>query len=246
MKLFGRRREEPPEETDTPEDEDVVPAPPREGKLDRRIALTVRLSFLVLIVILAADLVVFHTALGGTPVAAVGLAVLLFTVFRPRPSWVLAGVLLFAVGTITLELPRYDTVQAMLFLAAVGGPLLALLSIAPRLDPDAPPRPQLGAGPILKRFGLLGLAVLAMIIVPVFLSPVRAAWSADLGAVLSVFLIAGATLTLFGPGLVDDAKRSTRALAQPLESGRTDVRFGVLPWMKAKGTGKGSGKDPSP
>jgi len=194
----------------------------------RRVALGARVSLLVLAGVLAGAALLLHNALGGFPLALAGVAVLLAAVVVPRPSLVIAGVLVYAAGTATLPLTRYDDLRAVLFFAGIALPMLALIGLAPRLERDPPPRPSLrGARPTRQLVGRLGGA-LALLLGAALIGPVRTAWATDLGPALATLLVVGTALVLFAPALVDDRGAVQTVVAEPFVEEPRTRRFGVV------------------
>lgn len=201
----------------------------------------VRLGALLLGILLAASLALL--APGPEPLvpAALGLALVGLVLVPPRAwgylprleappaGWiVLGGASLLAIASVGIPLARYASLRGLLFLVAAGVPFLLLVVIVGRLDPDASPRPRLPLESLARRLGPRLVLVLLLVLAPALFAPVRFLWETDLAATSGVLTLAGATVAVFVPLLVDRDREPRSLEAQPLDPDRGTTVFEVL------------------
>ncbi|MDX1611812.1 MAG: hypothetical protein R3185_05545, partial [Candidatus Thermoplasmatota archaeon] len=86
-----------------------------------------RISIAFLAALLVADLWLLDATWPGLSISLVGAALLLTSAAVPR-SWLLtAGVVTYAVGTLSIPLTGYLTLQGLLVLIALGAPMTILI-----------------------------------------------------------------------------------------------------------------------
>ncbi len=159
------------------------------------------------------------------PVGDLGVLLILASGLVPSLWSVRIGAALIGIATAGIPIQSHASLHALLALAAIGLPFLALIILASRLDPEAPPRP-----PLPSKLGLhIGtrLALLAIILLaPLALAPVRTLLASQTGPAVSVLFLAGATLAVLAPNLTDRDIHPHRIDAQtPVgENGRRSRR----------------------